>query len=229
MHTRILVWDLPTRIFHWSLALSFAVAFLTAESERWQEVHILAGYLLLGLLSFRLIWGFVGSRYARFAEFVRGPNGILAYLRSIRAGRPQHHVGHNPAGALAIIALIALGLASGVTGWLLYDEVGGEWLEELHEGLSNAMLAVVVLHVAGVLIASRLHRENLIRAMITGRKHGLQRDAIPNARVPVAVLLVAMLAVAVVWGSLGVQATAGDEAASDGPNWPSTEAEPDDD
>jgi cytochrome b len=199
MNNRILVWDLPTRIFHWSLAVSFAVAFLTAESERWRDVHVVAGYLLLGLLAFRLTWGLIGSRYARFTAFVRGPQAILRYLRSVLNGRPEHHAGHNPAGAVAIVALIGLGIASGVSGWLLYDDIGGESMEELHEVISNAMLAVVVLHIAGVLIASRLHRENLVWAMMTGKKRGDASEAIPKARGLVALLLVAGLAGSLAW------------------------------
>ena len=202
MSTRILVWDLPTRIFHWSLAMSFAIAFLTTESERWRDVHVLAGYVLLALLAFRLIWGLVGSRYARFAEFVPGPERIRSYLKSLLEGRPSHSVGHNPLGAVAIVALIGFGLASGISGWLLYEDIGGEWMEELHELISNAMLGIVVLHVAGVLIASWLHRENLIRAMIDGRKRGPAGTGIPSPRRGVGWLLLAAVTAAVVWGCL---------------------------
>lgn len=176
--SRITVWDLPTRVFHWSLAACFAGAFLTAESERWRDVHVMLGYALLGLIAFRLVWGVVGSRYARFSSFVAGPGAVGTYLRSLLSGNPEHHVGHNPAGALAILVLLGLGLLAGATGWAVYNDIGGEWVEELHEGAAYAMLAVVGLHIAGVIVSSLLHRENLVAAMITGRKQGAPDQAI---------------------------------------------------
>lgn len=174
----IRVWDAPVRVFHWLLALSFAGAYITAEGERWRLVHVTLGYTLGGLLAFRAVWGLVGTRYARFGNFVRGPAAVAQYLRSLWSGLPEHHVGHNPAGAVAIVAMMALGAVQLATGWAIYNELGGEWLEELHEGAANAMLVVVAVHIAGVVLASRLHHENLVRAMVTGRKPGLVRDAI---------------------------------------------------
>lgn len=187
----ILVWDLPVRVFHWLLALSFAGAYVTAESERWRLVHVTLGYTVGGLIVFRLLWGLIGTRHARFASFVRGPAAVLRYLRSLLSGQPEHHVGHNPAGALAIVALLALGAMLVFTGWSSYNEVGGEWLEELHEGVANTMLAVVLVHIAAVLLSSRLHHENLVRAMITGRKQG---EPTESARRPWRVLGVLLLA-----------------------------------
>lgn len=191
MNQRILVWDFPTRLFHWLLVASFAGAYLTAESELLRDIHLICGYLLLGLIGFRLVWGFVGSRHARFSDFVRGPAKIKEYLQSLWQGRPQHFAGHNPAGALAIVLLIALGVAVGVTGWLNFNQVGGEVFEELHEGLANAMLGLVALHVLGVIVSSWLHRENLVGAMITGYKTGAAQDGIPRAYGIVAILLFA--------------------------------------
>jgi cytochrome b len=192
---RILVWDLPTRVFHWLLALSFAGAYLTAESERWRLVHVTLGYTVGGLLVFRLLWGLVGTRHARFASFVRGPAAVLRYLRSLVAGRPEHHTGHNPAGALAIVALLALGGLLVLTGWSTYNDVGGEWLEDLHEGVAGVMLAVVGVHVGAVLLSSVLHHENLVRAMVSGRKQGAPQDGIRRAwRVLGVLLLLAVLA-----------------------------------
>jgi len=192
---RILVWDLPTRVFHWLLALSFAGAYLTAESERWRLVHVTLGYTLGGLLAFRVLWGLAGTRYARFASFVRGPAAVLRYLRSLASGHPEHHTGHNPAGALAIVALLVLGALLVLTGWSIYNDIGGEWLEELHEGAANLMLAVVGLHVGAVLLSSWLHRENLVRAMLTGRKQGRPDEAIRRPwRVLGVLLLLAVLA-----------------------------------
>jgi len=172
MANRILVWDVPTRVFHWLLAASFAGAFITADSEKWRDVHVALGYTMLALIAFRVVWGFVGTHYARFSSFAFGPGKVLAYLKSLFTHKPQHHVGHNPAGSWAVYGLLSLGLLSGVSGYLTYNEVGGEWLEELHEVAANSMLALVVVHVAGVLASSLLHRENLVRAMITGYKTG---------------------------------------------------------
>jgi cytochrome b len=168
--TKIKVWDAPVRVFHWLLVLSFAGAYLSAESESWRLLHVTLGYTLGGLVAFRLVWGLVGTRYARFANFVRGPQAVLTYLRSLRKGQPQHHLGHNPAGAVAIVLLLLASVAVVGSGWAIYNDVGGEWLSELHDIAANSMLLVVAIHVAGVLVASRLHRENLVRAMVTGQK-----------------------------------------------------------
>jgi len=172
MTKRILVWDIPTRLFHWLLAGSFAGAFLTAESETWRDLHVLLGYTVLGLIGFRIVWGLIGTRYARFNSFAFRPSQVVAYLKSLVSGTPQHYLGHNPAGSWVIYALLLLGIASGVTGYATYNEIGGEWLEELHEAAANSMLALVGVHIAGVVVSSLLHRENLVRAMIDGHKAG---------------------------------------------------------
>lgn len=171
------VWDMPVRVFHALLVLCFMGAYLTAESERWRLVHVTLGYTVGGLLLFRLIWGFVGSRYARFKSFVSGPASVTLYLAGLWRRTPEHFIGHNPAGAIAIVALLALGLGTALSGWAVYQDQFGEWLEEAHEMFGNAMLMVVLMHIAGVLIASYLHQENLIRAMVTGLKTGAPDDA----------------------------------------------------
>ena len=199
MSQRILVWDLPTRIFHWTLAASFASAYLTAESERWRDIHVLLGYTVLGLIAFRLVWGFVGSHYSRFAEFVRSPACVIRYLAQLLRGHAEHYVGHNPAGTVAILLLLLLGIASGVSGWAVYEEIGGDWLEELHKFTSNAMLAVVFAHIAGVLVTSVLHKENLIIAMITGKKHGSSNQAIASSYPLIAMLLLTVLIGCWIW------------------------------
>ncbi len=178
MNTRILVWDVPTRVFHWLLVLSFTVAFLTADSERTRDIHVMFGYILLGLLAFRLIWGFIGTRYARFGSFLFGPGEVVAYLKSLVMRKPAHYVGHNPAGSVAIWLLLLLGFVSAISGVMVYEEIGGDALEELHEFSSYAMLAVVGVHVLGVVLSSLLHRENLVRAMITGYKTNDQNAGI---------------------------------------------------
>jgi cytochrome b len=174
--------------------LSFAGAYLTAESERWRLLHVTLGYTMAGLVVFRLLWGLVGTRHARFASFVRGPAAAARYLGSLVRGRPEHHAGHNPAGALAIVALLGLALAVAATGWATYDGGFGDWVEDVHEAAANGMLVLVGLHVVAVVLASRLHRENLVGAMVSGRKLGRPQDAIRRAWTGVATLmLVAVL------------------------------------
>jgi cytochrome b len=199
MTQRILVWDLPTRIFHWSLALSFTGAFLTCESERLCNIHMLCGYTVLGLIFFRLVWGFVGTRYARFSEFVRSPACVIRYLLQLFKGRAKHPVGHNPAGAVVILLLLLLGIASSISGWAVYEEIGGDWLEELHDYASYSMLAVVFVHIAGVLVTSYLQGENLIGAMITGRKPGNANQAISGNKAVIAMLLLTVLIGCLIW------------------------------
>lgn len=200
---RPLVWDAPVRVFHWLLVLTFAGAWLTAESEHWRLVHVTLGYTAGALVLFRIVWGFVGTFHARFANFVRGPAAVRNYLRSIVRGRPEHHTGHNPAGALAILALLAGLLALVGTGWAGYSELTGDWMLELHEGVATALLALIGVHVAAVVASSLLHRENLVRAMVTGRKFAAPGEAIRSPRrLAASALLVAVLAF---WASQWLQ------------------------
>jgi cytochrome b len=191
---QVRVWDAPVRVFHWLMALCFAGAYITSDSETWRLLHVTLGYTLGGLVVFRLLWGLVGSRYARFASFVRGPRAVLRYLRSLTAKQPEHHLGHNPAGALAIVLLLALGLVMVASGWAVYNDLGPQWLEDLHELAGNTMLAVVVVHLLGVLTASWLHHENLVRSMVTGFKAGTTREAIgSNWRAVAAAVVLSVL------------------------------------
>ena len=181
MTTRIKVWDLPTRLFHWLLVVSFFGAYLTSESERLADVHVFLGYAVIGLIGFRLVWGLVGTRYARFSSFAYGPSRVVQYLKSLLTRKPEHYVGHNPAGSWVIYALLLLGLAAGASGYAVYNDIGGDWLEELHEGMAGTMLTVVIVHVLGVVVSSMLHRENLVRSMITGYKTGEDGEYRPRA------------------------------------------------
>jgi len=186
---RTLVWDAPVRVFHWLTVASFAGAWITAESERWRLIHVTLGYTVAGLVVFRILWGLIGTRHARFSSFVRGPRAAADYLGSLLRGRPERHAGHNPAGALAIVALLGLALAVVASGWATYNDRFGGWIEEAHEALATGMLAVVGVHVAGVLLGSWLHRENLVGAMITGRKPVGPEEGIRHAWHAVAVLM----------------------------------------
>ncbi|MGZ8273231.1 MAG: cytochrome b/b6 domain-containing protein [Burkholderiaceae bacterium] len=186
---KVLIWDAPVRVFHWLMVLSFSGAYLTAESERWRLAHVTLGYTMVGLVAFRVLWGLVGTRHARFSSFVNGPAAIARYLGGLLRGRPEHHAGHNPAGALAIIALLGMTLVVAATGWATYNEVGRQWAEELHEGTANLMLGIVVIHVGAVVLASWLHRSNLVGAMVTGRRFGSPEDGVRSAWRSVAVLM----------------------------------------
>lgn len=191
---KALIWDAPVRIFHWLMVLSFAGAYITAESERWRLVHVTLGYTMAGLVAFRILWGLVGTRHARFASFVRGPAAVNRYIVALLRGQPEHHTGHNPAAALAIMAMLGLAIGISASGWAQYNALGGKWLEEVHEFLANLMLAVIGVHVAGVLLASLMHRENLVRAMIDGRKTARPEEGVRNAwRSVAALMLVAVL------------------------------------
>jgi cytochrome b len=188
---KILVWDAPVRVFHWLMVFSFAGAYLTAESEYWRLVHVTLGYTMGGLVAFRIIWGLMGTRYARFSSFVRGPAAVMCYIRALLSGKPEHHLGHNPAGAVAIVLLMLFSVVIVASGWANYNDVGGEWLGGVHELAANAMLLVIGVHVAGVAVASWLHRENLVRAMVTGNKQGQPDDGIRRPWRPLAVVILA--------------------------------------
>ena len=194
MSDRILVWDLPLRIFHWVLAASFAGAFLTAESERLRDLHLLCGYTFVGAIAFRLVWGFVGTRYARFSALRFGPAAIRNYGISLLRGRPERHVGHSPPGAVMVPLMLGLGLAVAATGWGVHTDVGGEWFEEAHEIAATAMLAVVIAHVLGVVAVSVMQGENLALSLITGRKRGAAGDGVRTSRRLAALLLLVVLA-----------------------------------
>jgi cytochrome b len=192
-----LVWDMPVRAFHWSLVLCFAGAWLTAESEVWKLWHVSFGYSMALLIGFRLFWGVMGTRYARFAQFVKGPMAIKDYLMSYVRKQPMHYVGHNPAGALAILAIMLTAIVTVASGYASYEDVGGEWLEEIHEGAANLLILIVIIHVTAVLLTSFIQKENLVRAMITGKKWVAAGEAISTAWYSVALLL--LLALAGLW------------------------------
>ncbi len=180
----IKVWDLPVRLFHWTLVTSFFLAYIT--EDHWMGVHTFAGYTIGGLILFRIIWGLIGSKHARFSDFVRKPGEIKQYLKDIVHFRAHRYLGHNPAGGAMVIALLVSLIITVVTGLVTYGgkelagplaglmmgmpEVVSDAFEELHEFFANLTLFLVVLHVAGVVSASLQHGENLIRAMFTGKK-----------------------------------------------------------
>lgn len=164
------VWDLFVRVFHWSLATLFVVAYATGDEI--EKVHIAAGYTIAALLALRIVWGVVGPRHARFESFVRSPRDVLAYLRDVALLRAPRYIGHNPAGGAMILALLAMLAGTCATGLMMTTDAywGAKWVEEVHEVLANLTVGLIALHVLGVLAASFEHGENLVKAMVTGRK-----------------------------------------------------------
>jgi cytochrome b len=211
--TRIRVWDPLVRLFHWSLVVTFTVAYFTGDEDN--LVHIWSGYAVIGLVIFRILWGFIGSRHARFSDFLASPARVLDYLKSLAARQPERYLGHNPAGGWMIVLLLIAILLTSISGIKVYgleghgplassgsemvlistaqadedeheeheeehgedgheghEDGAEEFWEEIHEFLSNFTVFLIALHIAGVLVSSALHRENLVRAMITGYKQG---------------------------------------------------------
>lgn len=192
--TKILVWDLPIRAFHWLLALSFFGAYLSGEADGFRTLHVIFGYTVAGLLLFRIAWGLVGTRHARFSSFTLSPPAALDYARSLLSGSPMHFVGHNPLGSWAAVALLVLLALVSVTGMAGYLGFESEALEELHEGMASAALALVLLHIAGVITSSILLGENLVRSMLSGHKRGEPKYVATGARTISALVLVTVVA-----------------------------------
>jgi len=179
------VWDLPVRLFHWTLVLGFSAAYLTAKFHI-GFLHTLIGYFLIVLLLARVLWGFTGNQYARFSSFVYPPVETVTYLRSLLHGNPRHYLGHNPAGALMVFSLLSLLSLVFLSGLLTLSVIDFEGpllsftygiddgtsyaIRHLHGWLVNIALLLISLHVTGVVVGSFQHKENLVKAMITGIK-----------------------------------------------------------
>lgn len=208
MINEIRVWDPLVRIFHWSLVLSFSVAYISGDEE--SSLHINSGYVVLGLITFRVLWGLIGSHYARFDSFVYSPRTVIQHLKDLVAKKPKHYIGHNPAGGAMVIAMLFCLLVVSVSGLKVYaieeglgplaggspaltvispayadddedddrddenryseGEEAEEFWEEIHEASSDLMLFLIFLHITGVILSARLHDENLVKAMFTGKK-----------------------------------------------------------
>lgn len=196
-NSAIYVWDSLVRIFHWSLVLAFTLAYLTEDDL--MTVHEFAGYVVLGLVGFRIVWGFIGTRYARFSDFIYRPAAVIRYIKTLTGSNPTYYIGHNPAGGLMVILLLVMLALTSWTGIKAQEKEstgqagltitlvnaayadsdeheneneneGDEFWEEIHEASANLTLFLIFLHIAGVLASSFIHRENLVRAMITGYK-----------------------------------------------------------
>ena len=209
---RTLIWDIPTRLFHWTLALSFVGAWLTQESDQWLGVHVFLGYLMVGLVAFRVLWGLAGTHYARFSAFWFSPKEAWTYLSKVITGHPERHIGHNPTGSVAIYLLLLLTLVVGCTGfftlgseeqqgavagWLSMSQ--GRTLKKLHEASAILMLLLVIGHIIGVVVESLLHSENLARSMVTGTKQAPQGSTRAQSRPLIAVMMLLAIGAFATW------------------------------
>jgi len=164
------VWDRLVRAFHWSLLILFVIAYVSGD--RWDDLHDWVGYFIAALVSVRILWGFIGSKHARFKDFIRGPRTTLLFLMDSLRLRAQRYLGHNPAGGAMVITLLTTITVISISGEMMHmDKFWGEqWVEDVHVTAVNVTLVLVALHIAGVLLASYEHKENLIKSMITGWK-----------------------------------------------------------
>ena len=164
------VWDPFVRVFHWGLLTLFVVAFATGDEM--ESLHLGAGYAIAALIGLRMVWGVIGPRHARFSNFVVSPRKTFDYARKAARGEAPRYLGHNPAGAVMIIVLLAMLTSISATGFMMTTDAfwGAEWVEDLHKALVYATVGFIALHVGGVIVSSWTHRENLVKAMITGRK-----------------------------------------------------------
>ena len=182
--SQIKVWDPLVRFFHWSLVTAFVIAFITEDD--FLSIHSWAGYLILGLISIRFVWGYIGTPYSRFRDFVYSPKNVIAFVKDTFSLKAKRYIGHNPAGGAMVILLMLSLLITTISGVLVlgaeeqlgplahwFTESGKFWgdvLEELHEFFANFTLLLVFVHVIGVIVESLIHQENLVRSMWTGFK-----------------------------------------------------------
>lgn len=166
----IAVWDPVVRIFHWTIVTACVLNLFVLEEG--ETAHRFVGYVVAVMLVLRFLWGFVGTRHARFTDFFPTPSRILPYLRDLMRGREPRYVGHNPAGGAMMLLLMLLLASVCLTGWMMGLDAfwGDEWLEEVHGALANSILVLALLHAAAAIIESWRHRENLVLSMVTGRK-----------------------------------------------------------
>jgi cytochrome b len=191
---KLLIWDLPTRLFHWlfagSVILAFGFAQLSEKESPTFYLHVIFGVLGGVLLGWRLVWGFWGSRHSRWKALLFTPSSIVQYFQSVFIGRGQYFAGHNPGSSLVIIALL-IGVAMTLLSGILIPQ--SEIFEELHESLPIVVMVLVAVHVAGVLLASRVHNINYIRAMVDGRRQAQLEDGIDGSRPIAGIFMLALV------------------------------------
>ncbi|MDP1685280.1 cytochrome b/b6 domain-containing protein [Hydrogenophaga sp.] len=164
------VWDPLVRVFHWSLVACVLLNLFVVDDG--EDLHQWLGYAASALVAVRVVWGFIGPRHARFADFFPTPRRVVNHVRALMGGEPEHHWGHNPLGALMVLGLLAMVLSLGLTGWMQTLDAfwGVEWLMDLHEGLGEWLLPMVGLHAGATIIMGRIERTRLVKAMVTGVK-----------------------------------------------------------
>jgi cytochrome b len=182
--TEVKVWDAWVRLFHWLLVVLVMVLFVTGNiGGNWLEWHKLAGFTVLGLVIFRVIWGFAGSHHARFTSFVRGPGTVIGYMKAMLSGNAERHLGHNPMGALSVVALLLVLGVQAVTGLFANDDImlegpyaslvskaTSDFVTKIHHINSKILIALAVLHMLAIGYYFFAKKENLVKAMVTGRK-----------------------------------------------------------
>ncbi len=173
----IKIWSLPTRLLHWILVCSFAIAYYTATSELKRDIHVYAGYVAGAVIILRWFYGFLMQDFSAFRRFRPNPGAALAYIRGILTGKAKRYLGHNPAGALAIYAMLTLGFLTIITGYMSFNDIAAPFgmidedkMKGFHNFVARTWLWVVGMHLIGVAVGSLFHRENLVLAMITGYK-----------------------------------------------------------
>jgi cytochrome b len=207
----VLVWDFPTRIFHGSLIALVIVSFVTGKiGGLWMQYHKWSGYTILGLVVFRLAWGFVGGRYARFSAFVRGPGGVLRYARAMWRRDAPRYLGHNPLGGWSVLAMLTALLVQAVTGLFANDDIfttgplypwiskaTSDWLTHIHRLNQNIILLLVSVHVLAILFYLIVKHDNLIKPMITGRKRWHGEGQASTDHWGIAAILASLIAVGI--------------------------------
>ncbi|GAC10274.1 cytochrome b/b6 domain-containing protein [Paraglaciecola chathamensis] len=210
---KTLVWDLPLRIFHWSLVLLIFAQWLTAEVlDGYMDLHAKFGYSLLGLVIFRIIWGIIGPKHSRFGSFLRGPGAIYHYARSLLSRRPSTYTGHNPLGALMVPAILIVVGAQAISGLFVTDDVlfTGPYypsvtdetqgiMQWLHHTLFDVLLIIIGLHISAILSYELLLKKPLIGAMVHGKKNVQSKSGITHSRLVLAVFIALAIAAFMYW------------------------------
>ncbi len=193
---RVLIWDLPVRVFHWLFTAGWigalAIALLASRSSLVFPYHSLIGLVLAFMLVLRIVWGFAGTRHARFGSFVFGPRNVLGYFKRALTWKETRWTGHNPGSAYVIFGMLALTAAQVVTGLMVGG--GDRGWKKIHELLAYGMLALIAVHVLGIILHTLRHRDAIALSMISGRKPGEARDAIASSRPVVAAIFLVLIA-----------------------------------
>ena len=208
---RILVWDLPTRLFHWLLSIFLIVCWATAllgeDDPTLFSAHMILGIVVGAMVLCRIIWGFIGTRHARFSTFVINPQALINYLAGAMTGSDKKWIGHNPASSYAIFTMLTLVLTTVVSGLMMSG--GSESSEEIHELSSYALMAAVVIHITGVLWYSIRHRENITMSMVSGYKEGSPAEAADSNRLLAAIVFLVLVGVLTIGLFLGYDRSTG--------------------